>query len=97
MPAQGQVDPHSLSSRIRLWMLENPGAHDGHHRARDVAEGLGLPEGWTRADWSQRVANVMAREAKIGRLVRDKRTFTGWSVPRHVYRLPAPGETAKGA
>ena len=92
MPARGQIDPTALPGRIRLWLLDHP----GQHRARDVAEGLGVPADMRREQWSQKVANALAREVRAGKVVREEVTLPGWSVPCGVYRLPenAPARSA---
>ena len=84
MPARGKVDTDSIPSTIRLWMLEHP----GEHRARDIAEGLGVPDGRTRAWWSQRIARALVRMNNTGKVVRHDRQLEGWKHPVGFYRLP---------
>lgn len=84
MPRQGDINPTALPARIRLWLLDHPGSH----RARDVAEGLGVPDGMARKVWSQKVANAIARETRAGKIIREEAQLPGWSVPCGVYRLP---------
>lgn len=90
MPAAGTRDVEALPARIRLWLLDNP----GQHRARDVADGLGVPSGMARAKWSQKVANALVRLTSDGSVVRDEVTPEGWKVPVGVYRLPQPATAA---
>lgn len=87
MPAPGQRDHTALPARIRLWLLDNPGSH----RPAEVAAGLGVPDGMTRAQWSQKVANAMSRLVKNGDLVAvDLRERMGWKGRCTGYHLPAP-------
>lgn len=78
MPARAQSKPASLSSRIRLWLLDNPGAH----RPASIAAGLGVPADRTKQSWTQRVASECARMAKPGPLGRrqtlDRVTIPDW-------------------
>lgn len=62
MPAKGTIDATAMPARIITWLREHP----GEHRARDVAEGLGIPAGVKRADWSQKVANALGRLQRNG-------------------------------
>lgn len=78
----------ALPGRIRLWLLDNP----GEHRARDVAEAIQAPEGMSKAQWSQKVANALARLTREGAVVCEKRDI-GHKKPVGHYRL-APVKAA---
>jgi hypothetical protein len=83
----------ALPARIRLWMLDHP----GEHRARDIAEGLGVPAGMTRAKWSQKVANALVRLASDGSVARTEVTPEGWKVPVGVYSLQTAATAPTGS
>lgn len=84
MPAPGARVAHTLSDQVRQWLVEHP----GWHRPADVAKNLPRPEvlaDLTRAQWSQKVANAMAREARRGTIARTEDTPPGWSKPTGFY------------
>lgn len=80
----------ALPARIRLWMLDNP----GQHRARDVADGLGVPDGMERQKWSQKVANALVRLTNDGAVTREAVQPEGWKAPVGVYQLAQPAAAA---
>jgi hypothetical protein len=83
VPAKGYTDPHALPVRLVSWLRENP----GEHRARDVAEGLGVPPGMTKADWTHKVGNALGRLARDGSVRREFRDL-GYKKPMGVYLIP---------
>ena len=91
MPAKGSTDPTSTRSRIIAWLGENP----GEHRARDVAVGLGVPDGVKRADWSQKVANTLGRLAREGAVQHHYRDL-GHARPTGVYAAASEVPTPTG-
>lgn len=84
MPAKGYTDPTALPARLCSWLREHP----GEHRARDVAAGLGVPSGMTRATWSQKVANALGRLTRDGQVIRQNRDL-GYARPTGLYSMPA--------
>lgn len=77
MPASRQSSPTSLSSRIRLWLLDHP----GQHRPSQIAAGLGIPAGVAKQKWTQKVANECARMANPAqgrRRTLDRVEEPGW-------------------
>lgn len=80
MPAKGYTDPNALPTRLCAWLREHP----GEHRARDVAAGLGAPDGMPRAEWSQKVANALGREVQRGTVRREDRDL-GYKRPVGLY------------
>lgn len=68
MPALDQIDPTSLASRIRLWLLTHPGAH----RPRDIAKGMTRPPERTPSQWCVDVGRECSRMASKGWLTRDQ-------------------------
>lgn len=85
MPAAGHISPQKLPAQIRQWLTDHP----GEHRARDVAEGLGLPDGMKRADWSQKVANALGRLSREGAVTRRDRDLENHKRPVGFYSIPA--------
>jgi hypothetical protein len=83
MPAKGSINATALPAQIVAWLTENA----GEHRARDVAEGLGVPDGVKRADWSQKVANALGRLARDGSVKHQYRDL-GYKRPTGVYSVP---------
>lgn len=81
MPAPGQINPERLPARITSWLQKNP----GQHRARDVANGLGLPEGMAQKDWSQKVGNALGRLHSQGAVAREDTPLAGSRRPVGVY------------
>lgn len=77
MPARAHTNHTSLSSRIRLWLLDHPGPH----RPAQIAAGLGVPEGIEKQKWTQKVANECARMANPAqgrRRTLDRVKIEGW-------------------
>lgn len=66
MPAKGSIDTAALPAQITTWLGANP----GRHRTRDVAQGLGLPEGVKPKDWTHKVGNALGRLARDGDVTR---------------------------
>lgn len=89
MPAKDTTAPDLLPGRIRTWMEENPDPA----RTRDVALGLGIPEGMTRSQWVQKVGNAMAREYRRGTLTRIAQEV-GQKRPVTRYQLAPVGADA---
>lgn len=84
MPRAKQIDPTSLRSRIRLFLLDNPGTH----RPRDVAAALTRPESRTVSQWTTDVGRECSRLVKAGELERvPGETMTRGNVPGSLYRL----------
>lgn len=70
MPAKGSINPTAAPAAITAWLDQHP----GEHRTRDVAQGLGVPEGMKPKDWTQKVGNALGRLARDGdvrRVYRD--------------------------
>lgn len=70
MPAKGAINVAALPAQITTWLNEHP----GEHRTRDVAEGLGVPDGMKPKDWTQKVGNALgrlARDQAVRRVFRD--------------------------
>ena len=91
MPAKGYTDPNALPTRLTEWLRQHP----GEHRARDVAAGLGVPDGMTRAAWSQKVANALGREVQRGTVRRQDRDL-GYKRPVGLYALPETAPASVG-
>jgi hypothetical protein len=97
VPATGQRKPTSLSSRIRLYLLDHPGGHS----ASQLADAISPPE--DRADdrtwWSQAVSAECGRMARRGLLTRERASAAAMG-PGVTYSLPTtptpPGETDAG-
>jgi hypothetical protein len=95
VPAKAQSKPTSLSSRIRIWLLDHP----GRHSASELADAIAPPP--DRADdrtwWSQTISAECARMSRKGLLDRQ-RTSVAAMGPGVTYALPPtqpnpPGET----
>lgn len=70
MPAKGAINPTAIPATITAWLRDHP----GEHRTRDVAAGLGVPEGMKPKVWTQKVGNALGRLARDGdvrRVYRD--------------------------
>lgn len=96
MPRAQQWSPESLQSRIRLWLLDHPGAH----RPSEVAAGLGVPPDFVPEDgkrppksrWTIMVARELGRMCdRFGTVERvPGEVMTRGNVPASTYRLPQP-------
>jgi hypothetical protein len=86
-PAKSQTKPTSLSSRIRLWLLDHP----GRHSAAQLADAIAPPPDRRddRTWWSQAVSAECARMTRKGLLTRE-RTSTATMGPGVTYALPDP-------
>jgi hypothetical protein len=88
-PAKNHVIPESLASRIRLYLLDHPGAYS----ASQLADALAPPR--NRADdrqwWSRTIAAECGRMSRKGLLVRE-RTSKASMGPGVLYALPARTE-----
>ena len=82
MPAPNTTAP--IAPAIRAWLAKNPGPH----RPRDVAAGLGVPEGMAKQQWTQKVANEVARMWRNGELTKAQTRLPDWKVPLTTYALP---------
>lgn len=84
-PAPGQINPTALPARIVTWLQQNPppGGAAGH-RARDVANGLGLPADTTQAAWSANVGRALSRLVGEGSVVRTYADL-GYKAPVGLY------------
>lgn len=69
-PAKAQTKPTSLSSRIRLWLLDHP----GRHSASALADAIAPPEHRRddRTWWSQTVSAECGRMVRKGLLTRER-------------------------
>jgi len=87
VPAKAQTKPTSLSSRIRLWMLDHP----GRWSASQLADAIAPPENRKddRTWWSQTVSAECGRMARKGTLTRE-RNSTAAMGPGVTYALPHP-------
>lgn len=77
-----------LPDRVAAWLK----AHPGPHRARDVADALGVPPAVPRKDWSQRIAQILADFVRRGNahgIVRQEVQLEGWKRPVGMYAVPA--------
>jgi hypothetical protein len=93
-PAKAQSKPTSLSSRIRLWLLDHP----GRHSASELADAIAPPpeRAGDRTWWSQTVSAECGRMTRRGLLTRE-RTSTASMGPGVTFALAPPpnppGET----
>lgn len=89
-PAKAQTKPTSLSSRIRLWLLDHPNLS-----ASQLADAIRPPEDRKddRTWWSQTVSAECGRMVRKGLLVRDRASAASMG-PGVTYALPRhpPGE-----
>lgn len=83
MPAKGSTDTNLLPSRIQEWLT----AHPGEHRTRDVAEGLGRPDGVAPKDWTLNVGRALSRLALSGSVARTFKDL-GHKKPTGHYSAP---------
>jgi hypothetical protein len=93
MPAKAQSKPTSLSSRIRLWLLDHP----GRHSASELADAITPPpeRAGDRTWWSQTVSAECGRMTRRGLLTRE-RTSTAAMGPGVQYSLVVrPDEPAE--
>lgn len=81
MPAPNTSAP--IAPAIRAWLTTNPGPH----RPRAIAAGLGIPEGMTKQQWTQKVANEVARLWRSGELTKTQTRVPDWKVPLTTYAL----------
>lgn len=89
MPAKAQTKPTSLSSRIRLWLLDHP----GRHSASQLADAIAPPEDRKddRTWWSQTVSAECGRMVRKGLLTRERDSAAAMG-PGVTYGLPAQPE-----
>lgn len=86
MPAAKQVAADSLRSRIRLWLLDHPGAHS----ANAIADGIRVPNKADKAAGVNRppVTNELSRMVRRGELVSTRPAGAPAKGPGSVYSLP---------
>lgn len=84
-PAKAQTKPTSLSSRIRLWLLDHP----GRHSAAQLADAIAPPPDRKddRTWWSQAVSAECARMSRKNLLVRERISAASMG-PGVFYSLP---------
>lgn len=85
MPAKAQIKPTSLSSRIRLYLLDHP----GRHSAAALADAIAPPEDRKddRTWWSQAVSAECGRMVRKGLLTRERASAASMG-PGVTYALP---------
>lgn len=85
-----KTKPDSLATRIRAHLLTAAGPQ----RPADIATALGIPDGMTKTQWSQRVANTCARMANPapGRKQTLVAVDPADDLPWKRYRLPQIGD-----
>lgn len=91
MPKPGQARAGSLAGRIRLWMLDHPGAHS----LTAIADGIPPDPGATRKQWTTRVGKECGRLHARGLLDRHRDPDAPARGPGSTYSLTAahPKET----
>lgn len=83
------IDPATIPSRIKLWLLENP----GHHSANAIAAGIGVENKADKANGVTRppVTNELSRMVRRGALVSTRPAGAPAKGPGSVYSLPKRG------
>jgi hypothetical protein len=89
VPAKAQTKPTSLSSRIRLWMLDHP--NPGRFSASQLADAIAPPadRATDRTWWSQTVSAECGRMVRKGLLTRERDSAASMG-PGVTYALPNP-------
>lgn len=73
-----------LSDRVAAWLKANPGPH----RARDVADAIGVPPAVPRKDWTQRIGQILSDSTRRGNkhgIARREVQLKGWKRPVGMY------------
>lgn len=90
MPVAKRADPGSLRSRIKLWLLDNPGAHPAAAIVAGIgADDEGQPIGDRKGTGQYKpVTSELGRMVRRGELTRFRPPGSPRMGPGAVYSLP---------